>query len=53
MEYKKAKTEILKVVNKKKRLYYSDLLRLTPYDLETIVKVCDELMIEGKVRYVL
>ena len=50
MEYEKAKAEILKVIDEKMQLYYSDLLRLTPYDLETIVKVCDELMVEGKVR---
>ncbi|GAI46719.1 unnamed protein product, partial [marine sediment metagenome] len=50
MEYEKAKAEILKVIDEKERLYYSDLLRLTPYDLETIVKVCDELMVEGKIR---
>ena len=51
--YKQAKSHIKKIFRENRcALYYSDLLEMTPYDLNTIIRICTELAREKKIKRV-
>lgn len=47
-----AKKEIAQLLKEKKMLRYSDILELTPFNLDTIIQACEELKSEKKIKEV-